>query len=258
MVDMAEAAQSLYGDSEPAAETRISKSISPATALYGETVPDDTPASRNGRPTPPPSLYGEYRPTIIGADGEISTDAAGTLYEEPVETDHEAILSNFGFDTPYEIRKERESSLSNVFGYVESSVSEEVKQGIGSVIDEMTPEIPRTLREAAIQQYGMIANDLGMESSEVTGLINVARNEGKLASDPEVRTKWRKEAADWVRNQYGSKSHQVMSDAQKVVSRDPRLKAMLARTGLGDHPKFVAQFCERAVSMRNSGKLGRK
>lgn len=62
-------------------------------------------------------------------------------------------------------------------------------------------------------------------------------------------------AARSLQAAFGDDTARAVADARELVMRDPRLAAMLDRTGLGDHPKLILAAAHAARRLRASGKL---
>lgn len=232
MFDSAKAASILYGGTAPDQEDNQAV-LDPTLQEKAGQQPESQSLGENAKPTP-----------------------ADTLYSKADPIDHEAVLAEHGFATPDEIKAEREARNKDTFGYSESAIGQEVRQRITELVQEVTPDAPVSLNQAAAQGYVRMASDLGFADAEVGELINAAKADHKTALDPDTQQRWTRQSQEWLKSAFAHRADDALQAARTMINRDPRLKQMLLRTGLGNHPQFVATMCRRAMALKNTGKLG--
>lgn len=98
-----------------------------------------------------------------------------------------------------------------------------------------------------------VAADMGMESNHAqTILAAAARHNSGTARPAEQQVA---EALQRVKSQYGDDAQQMLELADRLVNRDPRVKAMVNRYGLGNDPDVVMTVIELARQERANGRL---
>jgi hypothetical protein len=79
---------------------------------------------------------------------------------------------------------------------------------------------------------------------------------GASPPDAETEGKWANESWSALVRQHGQKeANALLADAQKLVARDPRVKALLEITRLGSPSKIVAKLVALARSEKGRGRL---
>lgn len=106
-----------------------------------------------------------------------------------------------------------------------------------------------------IDEWHRVAADVGASQSDVELFLSEGRALAKTPPSPEQKTQMRADASRQLGTVYGAGADKAIAAAQRLVARDPRLAAMLDRTGLGDSPKVVMRLAELANSQRARGRL---
>lgn len=98
--------------------------------------------------------------------------------------------------------------------------------------------------------------DFSLNSTEAKEVVSMMDHYGANPPDEETQGKWAQESWGALVRQYGAKdANAMLADAQKLVARDPRVKALLEVTRLGNHPKLVAKLVALARTEKGRGRL---
>lgn len=97
--------------------------------------------------------------------------------------------------------------------------------------------------------------DAGLTPQDAADMVKVGLIDEPT---PEEAAAWPEQAHAALREIYGDDAQQALADARLLVGRDPRLKAFLNRSGLGDHPHVVKLAAQRARALIANGTLKRK
>lgn len=176
---------------------------------------------------------------------------AEKLYAIPEKPDPQSILRRAEVATPADILKEREADAARKMFPIHADAPE-VKE-IRSTVDSLDPDAPADVREAVAIEYMEIAADFGMNNPEIRELAAVAKVDS--FPDEATVTRWHTESTRALQAAFGQDTARTVADARQLVQRDPRLAAMLDRTGLGDHPKVILAVAHAARRLRAQGKL---
>ena len=116
--------------------------------------------------------------------------------------------------------------------------------------------------EARVPELSVIAADAGMNKNDVVKLTSVIR---EMRSSPWTPEKALQENETWaakLRQKHlldgPGVYDQAIADATSMATRDPRLKAILDKTGAGDHPEILTRFVELGQEARMRGTLTKK
>ncbi len=108
---------------------------------------------------------------------------------------------------------------------------------------DFTPEE----RQAQIHELRHIADDLRMERGEMAKLLVLHKQASRNPPDAQQRSDWRAEAELRLRQRYGPQDMwKARQAASQLAKRDPRVAALLGRSGIGDHPDIVELFAQLA------------
>lgn len=105
--------------------------------------------------------------------------------------------------------------------------------------------------EAEHRAWAGTLTDLAVPANEAKTLLELA----VVQAYPDEATSgtWRTESVQLLKDTYGHQWRSTLADAQLLLQRDPRLKAWLDETGLGDHPRFIAMAADRARALASTG-----
>ena len=109
--------------------------------------------------------------------------------------------------------------------------------------------------ETAQTQWATVAADIGANRTDVSNWASFA---AAFAAKPPTEAEtaaFHRTAVKELRETYGPDFDQALTDARAITARDPRLKAMLDRTGLGNHPSVILRFAELGRAARAKGQL---
>jgi hypothetical protein len=116
---------------------------------------------------------------------------------------------------------------------------------------EATPE----MRAAAASEFKQIFADHGLTQAEAREFVTIARQVAKAPPTEELQRTWVETAERRLKEIYGTGMQEAVADARRLVSRDPRVAAILSHTKLGDHPEVIELMVRVASSERLKGRL---
>lgn len=115
--------------------------------------------------------------------------------------------------------------------------------------------IEGTAAEEEQRAWSGVLADLQVPPAEAATLVQLARLDPPDAATSDA---WQGDALESLAREFGSGADAALADARLLVGRDPRLKAYLNRTGLGNHPEVVLRAARIAREQIASGKLKRR
>lgn len=108
--------------------------------------------------------------------------------------------------------------------------------------------------DLAHREWAGVFADAGLNAEDAAHVVRVALMDEPDAAEMEA---WPTQAEAALRENYGDDWKSALADARMLVGRDPRLKAYLNRTGLGNHPDVVRIAARQARTLIANGKLKR-
>ncbi len=191
-----------------------------ATALYGADVPVET--------------------TPLPASAPPISSALERLHSKPDPLPAE--------DLPAEVKALRDGDVARSLYDDRSAFSE---------LPNVLADIGLEGRELEIEHrhWAGVLTDLAVPPAEVKGLATLAKSHAY--PDEATAETWQTEGLEALKTTYGSAWKSALADAQALVQRDPRLSDWLNRTGLGNHPRFIAMAADRARHAIANGTLKR-
>jgi hypothetical protein len=192
-------------------------------------------------------LYGAPAPAASAPASAPSTATPGeALYgKEPAAEPKQLYVDA----TPQAVRELREAAAKDdpSLAMYADPMSAAVQLFEGA--EELAPD----QRAVAALELTRVAQDNGFDANDladVTSLVPDAR-----AITAETLPQAEATAAKLLNAEFGEKAAQALLDARRLVERDPRVKAMLEHTNLGNHPQVVLQFAKKAARERAAGRL---
>lgn len=165
---------------------------------------------------------------------------AEAIYGERPNPEQQRIENEIANGVPAEIRELRaqraREPASALFGANE----------IGDEVVEATltdPGYPMEARRAVANELKAMASDLGLSTSEaleVAGIVN------RPIADEREQARWGRQAEELLRVNYGDQWQARLSDAKRLLHRDPRVAKIIANRQIGNHPKIVSLLCDLA------------
>jgi hypothetical protein len=149
-------------------------------------------------------------------------------------------------DLPAEIRALREADPDRAMYSPQRTYADVVKDYAGATDTE------RAVLAEAREWFADFALD-HQEAKSVAETFNAELASG-IPSDETVAA-WGREATQETFRQYGRDAEARLADARLLVRRDPRVRQVLERSGMGSHPRVVQLLIEKARSERNRGRL---
>lgn len=194
-----------------------------------------------------PSMRPAAQPVPSESAANADSQAATTTTEQPNPADPPAYKLA---PVPAEVMAERMKdhgrrlySPQGIYGQV-----------IPHTMLDDAQEYPKEFKAEIVQEMREMAADLGASVKDVAEFRAIV-NSITQAPTHEQREGWHEQAKARLNSEYGQGAARALRDAQKFVSRDPRLVAMLNANQLGDHPDTVLKFARLAAEARAKGKL---
>lgn len=106
-----------------------------------------------------------------------------------------------------------------------------------------------------VRTWSNVLADHEASSQEASTVIDLVRSVRREPPTDEVVDGWGRSTMNELQARYGDRTASVISDAKRLVSRDPRVEQLLYESGLGNHPKVVSMLIEKAASLRAAGRL---
>lgn len=125
--------------------------------------------------------------------------------------------------------------------------------GIDKALGELGIEGPGA--EAEHKAWAGVFTDAGLTPQDAQDVVKLALMDEPTADEAAA---WPTQAEAALQEAFGADDwRQALADARLLVKRDPRVRAFLNRTGLGDHPTVVKLAAQRARALIANGKLKR-
>ncbi|UST54929.1 hypothetical protein NF681_06995 [Comamonadaceae bacterium OTU4NAUVB1] len=219
-------------------------SLSDVEVFYGS-KPAAAPAEPAPAPVPAPVVVAE--PAESAPVDEEQAEAQAPVVEQPAEkvehvsdsppapwerTPEEVLASSF-----YDPRTTYKTSLNAIEqAYVSRGATPEQAQ---EVVGQWWPAL------------GRLSAD-GGDMSQVADAVAAVTRE---LPPPERVQEWAGQSMQLLRSEYGDDAGQILKDMRTMVAADPKAKAYLDLTGLGNHPSIVAALAKSARAFRRAGKF---
>lgn len=107
----------------------------------------------------------------------------------------------------------------------------------------------------AAAEVRAVCNDLCLQAEDLTEIgtaIQAAHDNRYTDSE---REQMRTEGIALVYETFGARAGEAIAAAKALVARDPRVKALMNTTGIGDDPQVILRFARAGMTARNRGLL---
>lgn len=204
-----------------------------AAALYPQQAAP-SPAPVEASP-PPTEAAAEVEPSHAVEPGHTGAPGEAQSPAEPA--------------IPAEITALREGEAKSLY----SRISGLESLPLESALD--LPEVDPAAQAAAALEFRHLAADVGASPDEAAQLL--ATMQGLVATPPsaEQAAQMQASAAEMLTAKYGAEAPAMLDLAKRMISRDPRVHALLERTGAGNDPRTVITAVELAIKQRSQGRL---
>ena len=111
------------------------------------------------------------------------------------------------------------------------------------------------VKAASALEYRHMAADAGASADQASQVL--ATIQGFINTPPtlEQGAQMQSGAAELLTAKYGDEAQAMLDLAKRMVARDPRVHALLGRTGAGNDPRTVMTVVELAIKQRTEGRL---
>lgn len=124
-----------------------------------------------------------------------------------------------------------------------------------AVVGQKGPDGAPFTQEQAVQAaatFREIAADLTLSATDVRELVPIIK---APPPTPEQQASNRAVAFQWLNEAHGDQAGFALAAAQALVARDPRVAALLDRSGAGDDVRVVSKIVASALKLAAAGKL---
>ena len=104
-------------------------------------------------------------------------------------------------------------------------------------------------------EVSRIFKDVGFGVDDATHALTTGKYLIQNPPSEQQKVQMRSDSIRMLRERFGNSAMSALDGAKKLVARDPRVKAMLEKTGLGDDPKTVIRLAELARDQAHRGRL---
>lgn len=260
-------AHGLYGRTtflqvNPSASAPSNTAPAPAASTLQQSSPpsgswsDDARRHYGGDPEPAPSAeapeHGETTGTQSTADAAMSDDPADISQQQgESNTSQQREVHSSEPNTPDNVKALRSADVTRKLYSPQTTYAEvDFESAIASL-----PDLSDDVRAAAAREYREMVADLGATTSEAQQLLSHAEHAAKNPPSEEQASEWRTQATKQLVQTYGKEATKVLADAQRLVSRDPRIAKVLEVSRIGDRPETVMLFARLAQQERKKGRL---
>lgn len=238
-MDMHDMAMRMFGDSSPS-----------NTAPAGSTMVDTPPIQ-----TPTQVLYGDEAPAPEplpeSAPRTNEELAQGMFAEEELPSPDEP-------SDPDMISIRREARMYS--GEAEKAIPlSEAYKIIGQTVpmdDGSTLIVTKELALKATAEIRAMASDLSLSGEDINAVREAFKRSTALKNaDEQTRIASREMAVDLLNREHGNEAARAFRAARAYIAKNPRVAAMLDRSGAGDDPETVALIARKALQLHRAGKL---
>ncbi len=238
-MDMHDMAMRMFGDSSPS-------STAPAGSTMVDTPPTQTPTQvLYGDETPAPEPLPESAPRT---NEEL---AQGMFAEEELPPADEP-------DDPDMVAIRREARMYS--GEAEKAIPlSEAYKIIGQTLpmdDGSTLIVTKELALKATAEIRAMASDLSLSGEDINAVREAFKRSTALKNaDEQTRIASREMAVDLLNREHGNEAARAFRAARAYIAKNPRVAAMLDKSGAGDDPETVALIARKALQLHRAGKL---
>lgn len=122
-------------------------------------------------------------------------------------------------------------------------------------IDGQPVQIDRDLATKSVMALREMAADLNLSDRDMVGVTEGLTFAQSIRGDPEKAIAARESAVEMLNAEHGQEAALAARAARAYVAKNPKLGALLDRTGAGDSPQTIALIARRALSLHKAGKL---
>jgi hypothetical protein len=115
--------------------------------------------------------------------------------------------------------------------------------------------VDREMAQRALAELRSMAADLDLNTGDMAGVTEGLTFAQSIRGDPEKTITARESAVEMLNAEHGQEAALAARAARAYVAKNPKLGALLDRTGAGDSPQTIALIARRALSLHRAGKL---
>lgn len=195
-----------------------------------------------------------FFPSLVPAAAPAAPAAA------PAQTDFEKAANTlFGDSTPKPAApaKPRDEPTDDIDKaqafFAGSPIHGDAERAIQSAMVEQlaTPEEA----QAVVAEWAPLMHEFELNSSESAQLTELGVSAALRPPSDETLAGWAEASRQAIRQEYGPRAGEALQAARQLIATNPKLKAFLEDTGLGNNPAYVRLACEKAMDLKKRGKL---
>jgi hypothetical protein len=122
-------------------------------------------------------------------------------------------------------------------------------------VDGQSVEFTQESARKAATELRAMAADLALTESEMAAVQDSLAFGQSIKGDAEKIAAARATAISKLGEEFGERAGFAADAARAFVAKNPRLAAVLDRTGAGDSPQVILRIARRAVALHGEGKL---
>lgn len=238
-MDMHDMAMRMFGDSSPSNTT-------PAGSTMVDTPPTQTPTQvlyADEAPAPEPLPESAPRTNEELAQGMFAEEELPRA-DEPSDPDMVAIRREARM---YSGEAEKAIPLSEANTIIGQTVPTD---------DGASLIVTKELALKATAEIRAMASDLSLSGEDINAVREAFKRSTALKNaDEQTRIASREKAVDMLNREHGNEAARAFRAALSYVNKNPRVAAMLDKSGAGDDPMVVALIARKALQLHRVGKL---
>jgi hypothetical protein len=213
----------------------------PAVGWYDHPTSKPSPAIAVDAPPPPSDLAPqEQKLASTLHDADAAQAAADAVPINLPENIADLRASDTGWHEP-------------TSGYMEAITGDDLAPE-----PEGTEPTPAAVKTAALNEVRRMFHDCGLASVDARQMVDRAKALGANPPTSEARAEMHRVATQRLldlNNQDAGSAQADLNMARQLATRDPRVAALLDRSGLGDDPATIDLFVRLARQQRMQGRL---
>jgi len=196
-------------------------------------------------------LYGKSSVPSTATEHSTAVEAVkpAEATQTPAEAKSATETTSAAGTLPDAIRELRDDPLRRMFGAQGTYASVQLEAAMKDVATDPA------IKTAAASEFREIFADIGASTQDAQEIVDAASRLHAEPMTPERDAANVNDAIDALNREFGNDATSALKAAQQMVLRDPRLKAMLEASRLGNEPAVVVKLAHLARSQRARGKL---
>ncbi len=240
---MSDHAASLYGGT-PAVQSALSHGTLPSPAQAAAPLRSRAESLNDSTAT---KLYGAPAPAPAPAQRDPAAVKLATAAPAPVAKPDEPITAAALYSTEHDGDEYAPSEAAK------ATYASTMRSLVESDVNRLGADPAEA--EANATEVAGIFEEFAVNTSDAAYITEVAIAAAANGIDESQDARNHSAAMDVLRTDYGDNASRAMQLAQRLVAKHPSVRAYLADSGLGNHPKVVAVVAQQAWRLAAEGRL---